>query len=64
MKQKPFKKMTSKEKDAFVNSGNGQRLTKEQSVWKTRNWTIMQAIKKGKVPSDTFGQLAFNLFKS
>ncbi len=59
---KPFSRMTDIEKDAFVNAGTGRKLTKEQSAWKIRNWTIIKMIKAGQVPTDTFGQLAYSLF--
>lgn len=63
MVNKKFKLLSDSEKDKFVNSGIGGRLTQLQSNWKTRNWPIMIAIRNKKVPSDTFGQLAYNFFK-
>lgn len=63
MSNKKFSLLNDKQKMAFVNSGNGNRLTKLQSAFKTKDWPIMIAIRENKMPSDVFGQLAFNHFK-
>lgn len=43
--------------------GTGRLLSLAEQKEKTKDWPIMIAIKNREVPSDTFGQLAYNFFK-
>lgn len=63
MNNKKFLLLSDTEKSKYVNSGQGGRLTKLQSEFKTKEWPIMVAIKAGRMPYDTLGQLAYNYFK-
>lgn len=58
-KKMSFRHMSPKDKDAYVNSGGGKKLTPAQSKWKTKDWPIMQ---KDFKPKDTFQELAYTHF--